>query len=83
MDEIGYEIDICDEIRAAEANWIIEHSRKPKQVILPTSKYKALSAFARSRNIDFAVTRLRFGGLLGTFNGLVIHTYGGEEIVFS
>lgn len=72
-------MDICDEIRVAEANWIVKQGNKPSQVILPKAKYEALLVVCRER---MAEEPSGFEGV-GYFNGVRVYSYDGDVIVFS
>ena len=68
-------MDICDEIRIAWAEWTLKHKDEAKQVILPSSKYQSLERYSQDRSDGFCS--------IGTFCGMKVYAYEGDEIVFS
>jgi len=74
-------LDICDEIRSAQVEWIIEHGKYPTQVLLPRSKYLELITWADEHALIYS-----FSGFCRKpemFAGMRVYCYGGEGIVFS
>ena len=70
-------MNVCDEIKIAWAEWVIDGHGEPKQVILPLSKHAAL--LVHINGTDDA------GGFQRSisFRDMVVYKYDGDKIVFS
>ncbi len=70
-------MDICDEIRIAWAEWVLRYKTDPVVVCLPPDKYKALVLRASGRSNVTGFTGL------GDFCGMEVVPCRGEDILFA
>lgn len=74
-------MDIINEICIAEADWIVTNLRKPKVIILPREKYKALLDYVRGRKECFC-EEVGFTRSVD-IHGAETYAYDGLDMVFS